>query len=302
MDGEYYSCEKDGSGAVEPMSFSLPYSQIIDLDGVDDTYDCTVMAEVISCEALPTADPAGDNRVLRCQLELRLYCTAARPVTVMVVNDAYSTVYPCELVFSDISAEQMPVVYNESFRHNARICGGDNAPETVYAMWCSPRNVNARISDDCRSVSISGMLTYSMAAKDSAGMMVMTDKDETFEETIKLVGEMPAASVRAEITAGNVSYNIGTDGVLAAKSDLSARISIYSSADMKVVTDIAVDDSSRKQRDGDYAVKLYCGVENEDIWDIAKRCSTSVSAIMEENELSEDKLSTGGMLLIPIME
>ena len=63
-----------------------------------------------------------------------------------------------------------------------------------------------------------------------------------------------------------------------------------------------MDDSAHKLRDGDYAVKLYFGVENEDIWDIAKRCSTSVAAVMEENELSGDKLSSGGMLLIPIKE
>ncbi len=28
-----YSCEKDGSGALEPLSFSVPYSQIIDMGG-----------------------------------------------------------------------------------------------------------------------------------------------------------------------------------------------------------------------------------------------------------------------------
>ena len=57
----------------------------------------------------------------------------------------------------------------------------------------------------------------------------------------------------------------------------------------------------KKQRDGDYAIKLYFGVENEDVWEIAKRYSTSVEAVMEENELSGDKLGEGGMLLIPIV-
>ena len=68
-----------------------------------------------------------------------------------------------------------------------------------------------------------------------------------------------------------------------------------------MVTDIAIDDSTRKQRDGDYAIKLYFAVDNEDIWDIAKRYSTDVSAVMEENELSGERLESGGMLLIPIV-
>ncbi|MBQ6212527.1 MAG: LysM peptidoglycan-binding domain-containing protein, partial [Ruminococcus sp.] len=60
-------------------------------------------------------------------------------------------------------------------------------------------------------------------------------------------------------------------------------------------------DSAKKERDGDYAIKLYFGNENESIWDIAKRYSTSVEAVMEENELSGERLENGGMLLIPIV-
>ena len=58
-------------------------------------------------------------------------------------------------------------------------------------------------------------------------------------------------------------------------------------------------DSIKKERDGDYAVKLYYGTENEEIWDIAKRYSTVVDAVLEENELAGDRLENGGMLLIP---
>ena len=48
-------------------------------------------------------------------------------------------------------------------------------------------------------------------------------------------------------------------------------------------------------------MKLYYGAENEDIWDIAKRYSTSVDAVREENDIDGDKIENGGMLLIPII-
>ena len=91
------------------------------------------------------------------------------------------------------------------------------------------------------------------------------------------------------------------EGVLAAKSDIAVKLSVYSSDSIRAVTDITVDDSARKERDGDYAIKLYFGAENEDVWDIAKRYSTSVDAVMEENDLAGDRLEKGGMLLIPIV-
>lgn len=296
-----YSCEKDGEGAIEPMSFSLPFSQIIDIDEIDDSFECSVTPEIISCDITPTAGKNGENRVLKCETELRLICRAVKTASVMLGTDAYSTVYPCETEISEIRAEQIPVIYNENFRHTAKIAESENVPQTIYSMWCSPKNINTRIADDGKSLIVTGMLTYSMAAKDPSGMIVMPDKDEAFEETIALGDNIAGCEVSAEITVNEVSYNISSEGVLTAKADLTAKISVLNCSSIKALTEINVDDSVKKQRDGDYSIKLYFGVENEEIWDIAKRYSTSVSAVMEENELDGERLENGGMLLIPIV-
>jgi LysM repeat protein len=132
-------------------------------------------------------------------------------------------------------------------------------------------------------------------------MIAMPDKDETFEETIAIGDEIGDSAVSADVTAKEVSYNISSDGVLTAKADISAKIYVSGSAKLNALTGITVDSSVKKERDGDYAIKLYFGVPGEDVWSIAKRYSTSVSAIMEENELDGDKLRSGGMLLIPIV-
>ena len=147
-----------------------------------------------------------------------------------------------------------------------------------------------------------GLEEYSMAAKDSSGMIVMPDKDEAFEEKIAVGSDISGKDVSADIRVSGVSYNISSDGVLTAKAELTADITSGGSSSITAVTDIVVDASSKKQRDGDYAVKLYFGIENENVWDIAKRYSTSVDAVMEENELNGEKLENGGMLLIPIKE
>ena len=107
--------------------------------------------------------------------------------------------------------------------------------------------------------------------------------------------------MRADITVNEVTYNITAEGGLSAVADIGADIVVSSSSSINVVTDIAIDDTTRKKRDGDYAIKLYFGVENEDVWDIAKRYSTDVGAVMEENDIDGDKLDNSGMILIPIV-
>lgn len=296
-----YACERDGAGEVEPMSFTLPYSQIIEAEGIDDSFECSIVPEVISCDIVPAAGKNGENRVLKCETEIVLHCQGIKTTSAMLVTDAYSTVYPCRTETSEIRTEQIPVIYDESFRSTVKIAEGDSVPQTIYAMWCAPKNINTRLSEDGRGLVVTGMLTYSMAAKDSSGMITMPDKDEAFEETIPLGDDLSGSSVSADITVREVSYNISPEGVLTAKADIGARVSVTGTSSVTALTSIEVDDSVKKERDGDYSIKLYFGVENEAVWDIAKRYSTSVSAVMEENELPGEKLESGGMLLIPIV-
>ena len=293
-----YVSGSGGEITVEPLSFSLSYSQIIDVEGLDDSFECSVSAEVISCDI---SIARGDNRIIRCEAELRLCCRAVKTATVMIAEDAFSTVYPCSAEISEIKAEQIPTVHDESFRHSTRLADGENVPQNIYAVWSEPKNINAHISDDGCSVVISGMLVYSMAARERDGGVVMPDREEAFEETVGLPDSIKGAEVSADVRVRETTYDISADGVLSARADMSVKLLIYSADSLRAVTDISIDDSAKKKRDGDYAIKLYFGTENEDVWDIAKRYSTSVSAIIEENELTGERLESGGMLLIPII-
>lgn len=296
-----YSYEKDGSPGMETLSFTIPYSQIMELEGADESCICTVDAETVSCELSPSPDRNGQNRLIQYQLELRLTCTAVKPSSAMTVVDAYSTVYDTELETAEIRAELLPETFRSQFRHSARLAEGESVPEHICTVWCSPGNINTRLSPDGSSAVITGMLTYSMAASDSSGMTVMPDRDEPFEETVALDTVLPdTASVSSRVTSVGVSWSISPEGVLTADADLSVTVSAGGTRTVKAVT--GIETGSPKEHSEDYAVKLYFGSEGEEVWDIARRCCTSVDAVMEENDLASDRLSGSGMLLIPIKE
>lgn len=286
----------------EPLELTVPFSQIVDMDGIDETFTCNVTAETAGCNITLIADKNGENRSLRIEPEVKLVCRCVKISETMVVCDAYSTIYPCETEFSEIHTDQPPVVYAESFRNTAKLAEGEAVPAKIFSMWCSPKNINTRLGNDGKSVVISGMLTYSMAAEDGSGSITMPDRDEAFEETINIGDDISKGAVSAVIRDINVSYNISDQGILTARADVSVDITAADSCGFNALTGLSVDDSAKKQRDGDYAVKLYFGTDNEDIWDIAKRFSTEVEAVMEENDLSDTTLDSGRMLLIPIKE
>jgi len=295
-----YSCEKEGAGGLEPMEFSVSYSQLIDADG-DDSYDCQVKPEVLYCDITPVQSRDGESRVLKCELEIQLVCSSIKTTTVELGLDAYSTTHPCSTASTKITAEKIPSVRNYDINHSSKICEGEDLPTKIYSMRCTPKNVNARLVPEEKKLCLSGMLTYSMAARDSSGMIVMPDKEEAFEESFDIDDEFLNSECSAEISVRGVSYTISPENVLTAKAEIGAEVSLSAASEINVLADVIVDGSTKKVRDGDYAIKLYYGAENEDVWEIAKRYSTCISAINEENELSGERLEQSGMLIIPII-
>lgn len=296
-----YACEKESDGCLEPMEFSIPYSQIIDMDSSDDTFEFEVKPEVVFCDVVPIQSSDGENRIIRCEAELILCCNAVKSTSVSIAADAYSTTYPCNVSMSEIKLEQIPVSMEYPIHHSFKMLSAEDMPEKVYYVWCTPKNVNAVISDDKKTISLSGMLSYVTACRDNSGMIAMPDKDEAFEEIIELDENITGEAVTAEIHIEDVSYNISSDNTLMLSTDIRAEISVYTSAYINAVSDISVDGEIKKIRDGDYSIKLYYGSENEDVWEIAKRYSTCVDAIIEENELDGECLDKSGMLIIPIV-
>ena len=69
-----------------------------------------------------------------------------------------------------------------------------------------------------------------------------------------------------------------------------------------MITGVTAMEDMPKVREDDAALRIYFADERESVWDVAKRYNTSVAAILEQNEIDDEPLSAGEMILIPIMD
>ena len=173
--------------------------------------------------------------------------------------------------------------------------------ECVYDTWCVPKNINTAVNNEEKTLVVSGMIDYCVMIKNETGMPAIIEKTEAFEHTIPVNGISETSSADINVISVDCSYTITSSNSISIKADLRITGNVFLSSSCEAVTEVNFDGSVKKVRDGDYALKLYYGVEGEDIWEIAKRYSTSVRSIMEENDLDEERLTKSGMLLIPIV-
>lgn len=292
-----YSCEN----GLETMKFPIPFSQIVDMEGLDEGFACNVTADVASCDITPSADSSGDTRILKCELRINLNCQAVKNLPAELVTDVYSTTYPCEYASSKLKIQRSPAEICENVQEKLTIENEGGAFNCVYDVWCTPKNINTAVDSQEKCLVISGMLEYCVMVKSENSMPAVMEKAEAFEQRIPVNGICETASADINVTVSDCTYTITSSDSISLKADLKISGNVFLCSSCEAVTEVNFDDSVKIIRDGDYALKLYYGVEGEDIWEIAKRYSTSVRAIMEENDLESELLSDSGMLLIPIV-
>lgn len=292
-----YSCVKDGLCGLEAMQFTQPFSQIIDMDGIDERYECSADVAVTCCDMTPVPDSEGEPKLVGCELGLLICCEAVKTSSAEIVCDAFSTMYCCEPAMTNVKIMSAPVKFCDSLMVKKSLDYKNGELTGVCAAWGRPSQISAKVTEDGK-LSVSGTVTLSALVTSSDGKTDIIEEEAPFE----LVKENAAPDSAAEVSASVIScsFSMSSSGSIEVKAELKICGSISSAISAKALTDISVIEEEPAERDGDYALKLYFAEDGEDVWEIAKRYKTSVSAVMEENDL-EDETVHGGMILIPIV-
>ncbi len=293
-----YSCiDGQGEESVESMKFSLPFSQIIDIDGIDDTFTATVDIRASECEIIPRAE---DSSTAECEIVLLVRCTAIKYDTALAVTDAFSTAYETELEKLSACEMETAAEFDDTAEAQTVLSKADEGIACVYSCTAQCSSVTARFDNDSGKVNVSGNISFRLLGRSSDGSPLYIEKDTAFDKALSADGadEDCALDICAEVTS--CSYRLTSDDTADAQAIIGLKGKALRSGSGEAVTEIKLLTDKPKERRDSCCVKLCrCGAD-DDIWDIAKRYSTSVSAILESNDLTETS-AVSEMLLIPIV-
>ena len=297
-----YTCnDSDGSDSVESMRFAVPFSQIIDIDGIDESYEAFVDIESAGCEIMPMGD---SGTTFECEIVMTVNCTAVKYATCEIVTDAYSTCYECELNNSDCRLDSMPVAIDAAHSVDSQITYSDETIKCIYDVWSQVDNVSSRFDAESDQFIVSGNVKFSLMGRNDSGSPIYLETDTAFEHNIPISEGCKGENsyVAPKVCVKNCSYHITDGHTVEVKADLQIDGYLYEACAKTMLSDMKVLTDKPKEKQQGYALKLcYCNAD-EDIWEIAKKYSTSINAILEENDISGDRPIECGMLLIPLTD
>lgn len=290
---------KKENGEISDMSFDIPVSQIIDLNGISEDDKCNFDSKIVMCELTPVKGANGETKTLSCEYLLFVECEACSEEEITVVTDAYSTKYEAECVASNIHFESAPEIIRGSFVKKAELSPSEEI-SSVVGSWSEIGDATAKIIDG--RLSVFGNLCVSVLARNTDGRIVLCEKNEPFEYELSsdICGDASVVCVKAE--AVKTKTFSGSDNKLEIEAGINTCVTVKAFEAAKVISDIKINTEAVKEKSDDYALKIYYAQSGEELWSIAKRYNTSITGIINENDGISDAFEERTMILIPIAE
>ncbi len=278
----------DDSGVVT-FEQELPFSQILEMDGVEENCDCTVDLQLTGMELDVRTGVSLDARVLSFTLALQAYAVAALERRLEVLTDAYAIGNDCKLLFKPYSFKQQQSQTDRHVQVRELLETGDDVNTVLNACVVLGTPV-VQQGDEQAALLCDAFVR----------VLYQTESGQYATVNRRLNVACPVDSLSWQTMSGRVNdiTAVGTQGGLEVRFTAEFKLSTPLELTLQSLDDIELLDPS----DADTprpSVVLRRVRAGDKLWNIAKRYKTTVSDITAANNLDDGELPTAKMLLIP---
>jgi len=281
---------KSENNVVEYIENSLPLSQILDIEGMDETSTTDIKLTLISLDVTMKPSALGNMSLLDIQASVYMQACAYDCIDFPVLKDAYSTEYDCECSFKEVSVDRIVTTLEKNYLHNFTV-GQLGDVNTVVDVWCEPRKLKADLENG--QLVFSGTLSVYILYEDGTGTLSLKESESEYRVS-ESIGDVCKIKCQPSVSITGCDYRIQETG-LEVRADMRVRAVVFECMSQRVIDDITLSETTLKKSS---SLFIYYAVKGEKLWDIARKYKTTVSKIMAENDVSQESIPENKALLI----
>ncbi len=290
----YYISENENT--IENIEHSMPVSQIIEMEGVNEDSVTALKLSVRSSQALTKVDSSGEMKLIDISVTVSANMTAFDIKPVTLIKDVYSTDYETQTVPKSFEVLSLNDTFYTSFTNKVVLESIGVSVDCVNSVWCSDMKYGFSTKD--KKCILSGTYVANVIYRDAEGKTDIIQKTVDFEYVLKTKEEVERTVCFGNVSIIGCACNVAADSRLDFKTEIDISGIILTSTIQKYISNIEISESSVKKADN-CALTVYFCEKGEKLWDIARKYNTTVDAIASENDISEDCVDSYRMLLIP---
>ena len=285
----------DSDFNVETTEHSIPVSQIIDIDGISDTCETNLDINITACETFSKIDSSGENRFVDINIRASVIITAFENSDITLIKDMYSTSFITDSSSKYINVLSKNTDFNNTFTNKVTLESIGISVEKVCTVWCEDlKNTYSFNNGNCV---IKGSYQVNILYYETEKQIGIIQKTVEFEYGVELKEEAENVVCYPSLQLGACSCALQGESRLELKTEIFMSGKVLSVKKVRCISSAQVSDEIDKK--DDCALTIYFSDSDEKVWDIAKKYKTSVSAVMQENELDSDIVENKRILLIP---
>ena len=287
----------EGGGVPQAVKTTLPYSQIIDIEGVSESCKCECKSEIASLDIKPKVSSLGEMKCFSLNIKLLLSCEAYCTNEIPIIEDAFSRKFEAEISRKVLPFNKLSATVSENYNCKKGIELDFNI-NSVIDLWCSLQSSFTKFEEE--KMIINGTVIAGMIICDENNIPLYVEKPIEFEYKYPFVGGDGIPHCEPEIEIVSCSYTIVSANKIELQAQISINAGIYEKKEISLICDVSVDSGKPIARRNQGAMIIYFPENGDTVWSIANRYSASVDEIERINNLENDDLNSVRMILIPV--
>lgn len=282
------------------IEHSIPFSNIIDFEGIDEDYKCNISLETLKFDIDMQVDENNECHVFIAQISIRAKCIAVKNKMANIIDDAYSTSYETEVKKEKVKLERFNKILSENNILKQSLKINQSQITNIYDILSDVDDSNIRIENNKTYLDFN--LKLSIFALDEEENPICLNENMPCSIEINASYKSNELKLKEEILIKNIGYTMISTNEIEIRAEIQINGLLFEVFYRDITTQIEINTEQKKKREDSCSLRLYFADEGENIWKIAKKYNTSVKAILEENTLDSEEISARGMILIPIVD
>ncbi len=289
----YYADNSDGG--YELFENTMPISQIVELDGIDENSDYSVKLNMSSLNVIPKTNSSGEKTLFDVTASVSAVIKADKKVDVTLPSDCYSTSYNLKSEKKLIPFEKICDKFEDLIMIKKNEEFSNTAISEIINIWCD--DVVTTYTCVGNELKIMGSTVVSILGKDDAGQPFYAERTLSFEKS-KNIDDSKDLICSADGIVSAVGFVLTSSNKIDLRVEIRLKCTLSRRNTAEILTDISCSEDDLKEQKAS-ALTIYFCDKGEKVWNIARKYNTTVDAIKIENDIKENLIAEKCMLLIP---
>lgn len=272
-------------GQIRGMIKDLSFTEEVEAKGT--TKESTVQAYVTAKETAVKEDT--DKNMFVFDVNLSVTANVFNKTQTTCVVDAYSVTNQVNITTTSFDQDEFYGTKQAEENLLTTFTLGNSLPQIDKVLAITPLNISTtNVSPKQNEALIEGITAINLVyfSEDEEGNKVLqsVDVDVPFSTTVSVDGVAEGDNVIASVTLGDVNVKVKHGRELEILAEIKASFNVSRKSISAITTNIELGEPKDVL---DYSLEVYLTLENETLWDVAKKLNISTADLVSQNgELS----------------